>query len=164
MLLVEDDVMLGKAVRDGLRQDGYVVDWVTETRAALAALATTTFSALVLDLGLPKWDGSAVLRWLRAQGDPLPTVITTARDRIVERIAALDAGADVRRIAYSGIYCASIAYPDFIASSTSLRDVVRVGRLLRECDFARSKDGFWAGQRPLAADRPGIRYTFRGRH
>src|ERR1700687_5782450 len=70
----------------------------------------------------------------------------------------------IRRIAYSGIYCASIAYPDFIASSTSLREVVRVGRLLRECDFARSKDGFWAGQRPVGTDRPGIRYTFRGRH
>jgi two-component system response regulator QseB len=94
VLLVEDDAMLGEAVRDGLRQDGYVVDWVLETRAALAALATTSFSALVLDLGLPNTDGSVVLRWLRAQGDPLPTVITTARDRIAERIASLDAGAD----------------------------------------------------------------------
>lgn len=94
VLLVEDDAMLGEAVRNGLRQDGYVVDWVMETRAALAALATTSFSALVLDLGLPNTDGSVVLRWLRAQGDPLPTVVTTAGDRIADRIASLDAGAD----------------------------------------------------------------------
>jgi two-component system OmpR family sensor kinase len=53
ILLVEDDDMLGEAVRDGLRQEGYVVDWVRNGGAALAALSTSSFSALVLDLGLP---------------------------------------------------------------------------------------------------------------
>jgi two-component system response regulator QseB len=94
VLLVEDDPMLGEAVREGLRQDGYVVDWVMEAGAARAALATTAFSALVLDLGLRQADGTTVLRWLRAQGDPMPILVTTARDQISERVAALDAGAD----------------------------------------------------------------------
>ena len=53
ILLVEDDEMLGEAVRDGLRQKGYVVDWVRDGGAALAALSTSIFSALVLDIGLP---------------------------------------------------------------------------------------------------------------
>src|ERR1700730_2122344 len=80
--------MLGEAVRDGLRQESYVVDWVRDTGAALAALSTASFSALVLDLGLPSSDGFAVLRWLRQNGQTTPVVIVTAR------IAGLDAGAD----------------------------------------------------------------------
>lgn len=94
ILLVEDDSMLGEAVRDGLRQDGYVVDWVRDGGAAQAALSTSAFSALVLDLGLPTMDGFAVLRWLRQEGRTTPVVIATARDRVADRIAGLDAGAD----------------------------------------------------------------------
>jgi DNA-binding response OmpR family regulator len=94
ILLVEDDQMLGEAVRDGLRQGGYVVDWVQDAGAALAALSTSSFNALVLDLGLPGRDGLSVLRWLRQNGRATPVVIVTARDRISDRIGGLDAGAD----------------------------------------------------------------------
>ena len=94
ILLVEDDEMLGEAVRDGLRQEGYVVDWVREGGAALAALSTSSFSAVALDLGLPDSDGLSVLRWLRQNGRATPVVIVTARDRVSDRIGGLDAGAD----------------------------------------------------------------------
>jgi len=94
ILLVEDDPMLGEAVRDGLRQEGYVVDWVQDGGTALAALSTSNFSALVLDLGLPDGDGLSVLRWLRQHGETTPVVIVTARDRVSDRIGGLDAGAD----------------------------------------------------------------------
>lgn len=94
ILLIEDDAMLGEAVRDGLRQLGYVVDWVQDTGPALAALSTTSFGAVVLDLGLPTCDGVSVLRWLRQSGRNTPIVIVTARDRVTDRIAGLDAGAD----------------------------------------------------------------------
>jgi two-component system response regulator QseB len=94
ILLVEDDELLGEAVRDGLRQECYVVDWVQDGGAALAALSTSSFSALVLDLGLPTGGGLSVLRWLRQNGRNMPVVITTARDRVSDRIAGLDAGAD----------------------------------------------------------------------
>ncbi len=94
ILLVEDDEMLGEAVRDGLRQDGDVVDWVQDVGAAIAALSTSTFSALVLDLGLPSSDGLSLLRWLRQNGHATPVVIVTARDGVTDRIAGLDAGAD----------------------------------------------------------------------
>ncbi len=86
--------MLGEAVRDGLRQKSYVVDWVQDGGAALAALSTASFSALVLDLGLPTSDGLSVLRWLRQNGQTTPVVIVTARDRLTDRITGLDAGAD----------------------------------------------------------------------
>jgi two-component system response regulator QseB len=94
ILLVEDDDMLGEAVRDGLRQESYVVDWVQDGRAAQAALSTADFSAVVLDLGLPGTDGLSVLRWLRQSGQATPVVIVTARDRVTDRITGLDAGAD----------------------------------------------------------------------
>lgn len=94
ILLIEDDDLLGEAVRDGLRQQGYVVDWVRNTGGALAALSTSNFSALVLDLGLPDSDGLSVLRWLRHNGHATPVVIVTAREGISERITGLDAGAD----------------------------------------------------------------------
>ena len=94
ILLVEDDRLLGEAVRDGLRQEGYVVDWVRNGGAALAALSTSSFSALVLDLGLPDSDGLALLRRLRQSGQATPVVIVTARDRVSDRIGGLDAGAD----------------------------------------------------------------------
>jgi two-component system, OmpR family, response regulator QseB len=94
ILLVEDDDMLGEAVRDGLRQESYVVDWVKDGGAARAALSTAAFSALVLDLGLPRTDGLSVLRRLRQSGQTTPVVIVTARDRLTDRIAGLDAGAD----------------------------------------------------------------------
>lgn len=94
ILLVEDDDMLGEAVQDALRQESYVVDWVRDGGAALAALSAVAFSALVLDLGLPRGDGLSVLRWLRQGGQTTPVVIVTARDRVTDRITGLDAGAD----------------------------------------------------------------------
>jgi two-component system, OmpR family, response regulator QseB len=94
ILLVEDDILLGEAVRDGVRQDGDVVDWVQDGDAARAALATASFDAILLDLGLPRTAGLLVLKGLRARGDHTPVIIITARDQVADRIAGLDEGAD----------------------------------------------------------------------
>jgi DNA-binding response OmpR family regulator len=94
LLLVEDDPMVGEAVREGLRQEGFVVDWVRDGKAADAALAANDFALVLLDLGLPKKDGMDVLRTLRARRDGLPVLIITARDTVKQRIEGLDAGAD----------------------------------------------------------------------
>jgi two-component system, OmpR family, response regulator QseB len=94
LLLVEDDSMIGQSVRQGLRQDGYTVDWVQDGRAAEHALASEAYAMLLLDLGLPRKSGLEVLRGLRRQGKNLPVLIMTARDAIENRIEGLDAGAD----------------------------------------------------------------------
>ena len=86
--------MIGDAVRAGLKRDGFTVDWVRDGDAADTALATGAFDLLLLDLGLPRRDGIAVLRRLREKGGALPVLILTARDGIHDRVAGLDAGAD----------------------------------------------------------------------
>ncbi len=94
LLLAEDDAMIGEAVHEGLRRQGFAVDWVRDGAAAELALAAEPYDACLLDLGLPRKQGLDVLRSLRAAGSTLPVVVLTARDAIADRVAGLDAGAD----------------------------------------------------------------------
>ena len=94
LLVVEDDPALGEGICNGLRQEGYTIDWLQDGVSALHALQQETFDLVVLDLGLPRLDGIKVLRRLRAGGDAVPVLILTARDATDDRIAGLDAGAD----------------------------------------------------------------------
>ena len=94
LLLVEDDALLGDGIQAGLRLADYAVDWVRDGEAARLALQHHTYDACVLDLGLPKKDGIAVLRELRSRGTATPVLVLTARDTPADTIAGLDAGAD----------------------------------------------------------------------
>jgi two-component system, OmpR family, response regulator QseB len=94
LIILEDDPQLGEALAAGLRQLGHVVDWFTEGSQASHALASATYDALILDLGLPKTDGMTWLRQWRAAGVTVPVLILTARDGVEHRILGLDAGAD----------------------------------------------------------------------
>jgi len=85
---------VGEAVRKGLRQDGFAIDWVQDGAAALSALAQEDYQLLLLDLGLPKKNGLEVLKSLRAGGNRIPVLILTARDAVADRVAGLDGGAD----------------------------------------------------------------------
>lgn len=94
ILLAEDDQLLGDGIRAGLGLEGDTVDWVNDGVAAEQALETDEFDLLVLDLGLPRKDGLEVLRSLRRRGNLTPVLILTARDKVADRVAGLDAGAD----------------------------------------------------------------------
>lgn len=94
LLLVEDDPMIGEAVLDLLRAEHYAVDWVRDGQMADTALRTQGYDLVLLDLGLPRRDGLAVLRDLRARKDRTPVLIATARDALAQRVEGLDAGAD----------------------------------------------------------------------
>ena len=65
ILLIEDDSMIGKAVREGLVQAGFAVDWVTDGHAAELSMSSVAYDLAILDLGLPKKDGMALLTTLR---------------------------------------------------------------------------------------------------
>ena len=94
ILLAEDDPMLGDGLRAGLRQLGFQVDWVRDGVAAERELMSGSYTAAVLDLGLPLKDGLDVLKALRARKNLTPVLVLTARDAIHDRIQGLDLGAD----------------------------------------------------------------------
>lgn len=94
MLLVEDDAVLGAAVRDQIVADGHSVDWVMRLDAARDALAAAHHDLVLLDLMLPDGLGIPFLKSLRAAGEATPVIILTALDQVSDRIAGLKAGAD----------------------------------------------------------------------
>jgi DNA-binding response OmpR family regulator len=94
VLLVEDDELLGDAIRAGLVQERYDVTWVTDGLAAARELRARRYDLMLLDLNLPGRPGLDVLRAARAGGDPLPVLVLTARDTVTDRVRGLDAGAD----------------------------------------------------------------------
>lgn len=92
--MAEDEALLGAALREGLQQAGFAVDWFRDGAAARAALETERFAGVVLDLGLPRLAGLELLRSLRAKRDTTPVLVLTARDAIEDRVRGLDLGAD----------------------------------------------------------------------
>lgn len=94
LLLVEDDEMLADAMRAGLKQNGWHVEWVADAGAAKTVLVDHPYDAVLLDLGLPGGSGLGVLSNLRSRYDATPVLIITARDKLSDRISGLDTGAD----------------------------------------------------------------------
>lgn len=104
LCLIEDDLLLGRALKAALEDEGYAVVWLrmaADARRHLlidpdtgGAPSESPFSAVVLDLNLPDGDGRLLLAQLRRHGQQIPVVIVTARDTLDERLDGLDAGAD----------------------------------------------------------------------
>lgn len=93
ILLVEDDDLLGQALRTGLAQVGYTPDWLRDGETAQDALRANSYTAVILDINLPGMSGLDVLKALRTEAD-LPVIIMTARDGLDARIEGLDLGGD----------------------------------------------------------------------
>jgi len=94
ILIAEDDPLLGDGLKVGLSQLGFQVDWVRDGLAAEREMRSEPYAVVVLDLGLPKADGLAVLESVRAAGITTPVLVLTARDAVHDRIRGLDVGAD----------------------------------------------------------------------
>jgi DNA-binding response OmpR family regulator len=94
ILLVEDDARVAAGVTSALQSAGYVVDHVEDGETAWFRGGTESYSAVILDLGLPGLDGLSVLRRWRDEGRDFPVLILTARGSWHERVEGIDAGAD----------------------------------------------------------------------
>jgi two-component system, OmpR family, response regulator QseB len=94
VLIVEDDPILSDGLAIGLGLAGCTVDAVTGCADARAALETSKFDVVVLDLMLPDGSGLDLLKEKRAAGDLTPIVLLTALDRVADRVKGLDTGAD----------------------------------------------------------------------
>lgn len=94
VLIVEDSQALARLLVEHLEQHGYAADTAANAMAADKAMASGTYSVVLLDLGLPDEDGLSWLKRLRAHGETTPIIIITARDGVRDRVAGLAAGAD----------------------------------------------------------------------
>lgn len=94
ILLVEDDASLASGLVLALQRARYRVEHVADGESAVRALADNRFDLVILDLGLPRLDGTGVLAALRANGSAIPVLVLSARDAVRDRVQSLDLGAD----------------------------------------------------------------------
>jgi DNA-binding response OmpR family regulator len=94
LLVVEDNQQLSDLLTHGLQAAGYEADRLATFAEARAALSTTRYAALILDLGLPDGDGLSILREIRHRKDPIPVLVLTARGGVHDRVGGLRTGAD----------------------------------------------------------------------
>jgi two-component system response regulator QseB len=94
ILIVEDEPRLASFLEKGLRANGFVTTVAKDGTTGGLLARDDNFDLLVLDLGLPDKDGTAVLHELRAAGQRMPVIILTARDDVSDKVAGLEGGAD----------------------------------------------------------------------
>ena len=94
LLLIEDDATIARELSLRWARRGWKVDHAATLAAADAALHPGGCDAVVLDLGLPDGDGLQWLAALRRYDSAMPVLVLTARDRVVDRVRGLQAGAD----------------------------------------------------------------------
>jgi two-component system copper resistance phosphate regulon response regulator CusR len=94
ILVAEDDPLLARSLAKGLRERAHVVDVVSDGESALVQGVVNAYDAIVLDVMLPRRDGLEVARGLRGRDVQAPILMLTARDRVVDKVAGFDAGAD----------------------------------------------------------------------
>ncbi len=94
LLLVEDDVTLAKVITRGLTEEGHAIDHAPTLARADEVLSINDYDLVVLDLGLPDGDGLELCHRIRADEEPVPILVLTARDGLSDKVAGLDAGAD----------------------------------------------------------------------
>lgn len=94
ILLIEDDAVLGEAVRDYVAGLGHAVDWMQTLDDGRMATRAVDYDLILLDLRLPDGRGLTLLTELRRAGAVTPVIILTAHDQISDRIEGLNSGAD----------------------------------------------------------------------
>jgi len=117
ILIAEDDAALASFVRKGLEAEHYAIDLSADGEQARSMAAEFDYDLVVLDLNLPRLDGVAILRYLRARKSSMPILVLTARNKIEDRVQCLDLGAD-----------------DYLVKPFSFSELsARIRALLRRC-------------------------------
>ncbi len=94
MLLVEDDRLLGESLKEYLESEGFLVDWIYDSREFFDLLEVSIYDAIVLDLMMPHISGEELLRELREKGNTTPVLILTAKGRLEDKEKCFSLGAD----------------------------------------------------------------------
>jgi DNA-binding response OmpR family regulator len=118
ILVIEDEVKMAEALREGLEAERYSVTVARTGEEGFYLVSTQTYELMVLDWMLPGRDGIEILTHLRKGGYLLPVLVLTAREATEDRVRGLDAGADDYLIK-------PFAFPEFLAR---VRALLRRGR------------------------------------
>jgi two-component system OmpR family response regulator len=94
LLIVEDDPVIGKALRQGFSEAGHACVWTKEGNRGLILASSQQFDAIVLDIMLPGTNGLDLLRVVRGRGIHTPVILLTALGSVEDRVVGLNAGAD----------------------------------------------------------------------
>lgn len=96
ILLAEDDLRIGQALQGAFEVHGDAIDWVKDGGQASQMLKTSEYEVALFDVNLPSQDGLSLITVARQQvySDNLSILIITANDNVLERVQALDLGAD----------------------------------------------------------------------
>lgn len=94
LLLAEDERSLSRAIVTILEKNNYAVDAVYNGEDALEYLQAGNYDAAILDIMMPGMDGITALKKLRAQGNPIPVIMLTAKAEIDDKVLGLDSGAN----------------------------------------------------------------------
>jgi len=94
ILVVDDEVRIARAIKQGLEQEGYAVDMVHDGEDGYNTAHADEYDAIVLDVMMPEMNGFEVARKLRADGDKTPILMLTAKDQSRDIVEGLDSGAD----------------------------------------------------------------------
>lgn len=94
LLVVEDDVVIGKSLQKGFTEAGHECVWVKDAQRGLSLVAGQQFDVILLDVMLPGQSGIDALKKIRADGYRVPVILLTALGSVEERVAGLNAGAD----------------------------------------------------------------------
>jgi two-component system, OmpR family, copper resistance phosphate regulon response regulator CusR len=94
VLIVEDESKVSSFVSRGLTAERFAVDVAADGQSGLELANTYHYDLVILDLMLPKLDGTQVLRKIRAQNSNVPVLVLTARDMVADKVGHLEAGAD----------------------------------------------------------------------
>lgn len=94
VLIVEDERKTGAYLRKGLSEAGFVTDLAEDGEDGLHAAASGHYELIILDITLPRLDGWSIISRLRENGNQIPVLVLTARDRVQDRVKGLELGAD----------------------------------------------------------------------
>jgi two-component system copper resistance phosphate regulon response regulator CusR len=94
LLIVEDETKTAAYLRQGLEENGFVVDVASSGNDGLHLACTVPFDVVVLDVMLPGLDGWAIIKAMRQEARQTPVLFLTARDAVDDRVKGLELGAD----------------------------------------------------------------------
>jgi two-component system OmpR family response regulator len=93
ILLVEDNATIGNAVQDHLLAEGWTIDWSTDLRSAMTAVAAGAYGIVLLDLRLPDGSGLELLKYMGKKADSTPVIIMSAYDQLSDQMTGMSIGA-----------------------------------------------------------------------